>query len=245
MKKLLCILLAVLMLAGCSGTAPEETTTAPTTTAATTEPTETTVVPDKLIALTFDDGPNTLMLQFVSVLNKYDAKGTFFVIGNGVSTNRDAVRKAYESGHEIGNHGFNHLNLTDLTADEILYEVEECQKVVELVTGERPAFFRPPFLAVNDQVNSLIDLPYASGFTIGDGSDANSLEDRIYKILSQAQDGAIILMHCGSTCHETLEALHTVIPELRSQGYEFVTVSELFERKGIDPEDGVMYKIVE
>lgn len=245
MKKLFCMLLAacMLLLAGCAehpiATAPSTTET----TQATTETTEATGVPDKLIALTFDDGPNmNTMMDFLDVLEQYDAKATFFVIGSMISSNAAAVRKAYEAGHEIGNHSFTHVDLTKLTDDRMLAEVENCQAAVEQVIGVRPAFFRPPFLSTNQAMNTQIDLPYASGYTIGDGTEGSIAADRAYKAINQAHDGAILLMHCYTGCDETLEALHTIIPELRSQGYEFVTVSELFQRKGITPETGIMYK---
>lgn len=242
MKRLAYLFLALLLLAlaGCSNQPAE---TVPSTTAQpTTETTVETVVPDKLIALTFDDGPNgDMMPAFLDYLKEENVKATFFVIGMYVPTYKDVVKRAYDEGHEIGNHSYSHIDLTELPDDQMLAEVEKCQVEVELVTGQRPAFFRPPFLKVNEAMNSKIDLPYASGYTINDGTEGTIADDRYFRTVTQAHDGAIMLLHCGSHNDETLEALHRIIPELRAKGYEFVTVSELFARTGITPETGIMY----
>lgn len=249
MKKLLSLLFAAcLLLAGCAEHPIETIPSTTETTQAQTETTQETVAADKLIALTFDDGPNAdTMLDFLDVLEHYDVKATFFLIGKLVSTNPSnavAVKRLYQAGHEIGNHSYSHIDLAKLSEDEILAEIENCQIAVEQVIGVRPTLFRPPFLSTSDSMDKLMDLPYASGYGIGDGTIGTSAADRSYKALSQAHDGAILLMHCFTGCEETLKALHTIIPQLRSQGYEFVTVSELFARKGITPQTGIMYKEV-
>ena len=240
MKRLICLLLIICMIpfTGCSSQPTD--TAAGTTTAVTTEPT---VVPDKIIALTFDDGPNKQMMpKFLDLLAKYNVKATFFVIGKLVPNNKEVVKRAYDEGHEIGNHSYSHIDLSTLSKDEVEAEVEKCQVEVELVTGERPAFFRPPFLKVSDTMNEVIDLPYASGYTIGDGTEGSIADDRYYKTVTQAHDGAIMLLHCSTHNDETLEALDRIIPELIAKGYEFVTVSELFARAAVTPELGIMYK---
>lgn len=246
MKKLLSLLFAAcLLLAGCAEHPIETTPPTTETTQAQTETTQETVAADKLIALTFDDGPNSnTMLDLLVILEQYNVKATFFLIGKMVSSNAVAVKRLYQAGHEIGNHSYSHIDLAKLSEDEILAEIENCQIAVESVTGVRPALFRPPFLSTSDSMDKLMDLPYASGYGIGDGTIGTGAADRAYKALSQAHDGAILLMHCFTGCEETLLALHTIIPELRSQGYEFVTVSELFARKGITPQTGILYKEV-
>ncbi len=244
MKRLLCLTLIVLMIAA-TGCNSQQVDDSPTTNLPTTESTTETVVPDKLIALTFDDGPNGQMMPaFLDYLKEENVKATFFVIGVHVPTYKNVIKRAYDEGHEIGNHSYSHINLTELSKDQMLAEIEKCQVEVELVTGERPKFFRPPFLAVNDLMNENIDLPYASGYTINDGTEGTIADDRYYRTVTQAHDGAIMLLHCSNHNDETLEALKRIIPELRSQGYEFVTLSELFARTGVTPETGIMYKDV-
>lgn len=247
MKMVFYLLLAVCMISliGCTGqpTVTTADTTENITEASTTAATQQTVVPDKLIALTFDDGPNNdLMPQFLDLLAQYNVKATFFVIGSRVPSYKAVVKRAYDEGHEIGNHSYSHIDLSTLPKDDIEAEVEKCQVEVELVTGERPAFFRPPFLRTSELMDEVIDLPYASGYSIDDGTEGTIADDRYYKTVTKAHDGAIMLLHCASHADETLEALERIIPELIAKGYEFVTVSELFERTGVTPETGVMYR---
>lgn len=247
MKILICLLLflCLLPILGCAAqpTVPTAPPTVQTTAETEAETTQETVIPDKVIALTLDDGPNNdLMPKFLDTLAEHNVKATFFLIGNRVSDCAQVVKRAYDEGHEIGNHSFSHIDLAQLSKDEFLKEVELCQLAVEKVTGERPAFFRPPFLSTNSVMDGSMEIPYASGYVTGDGVAGSIAADRYYRAVTQAHDGAIILMHCASHAGETLKALPQVITELRAQGYEFVTVSELFARKGITPEIGVMYK---
>ena len=206
-------------------------------------------MPDKLIALTFDDGPNeTVMLDAAKKLSEYGAKGTFFFIGKQITvSNEYHIKKVHELGHEIGNHSYSHTHIAQMTEAEIREDYEKTQDLIEKIIGERPKFYRPPFLEFNDTMVQVIDLPFAGcGVSAGDGTDENIAADRAWRVTSNAYDGVIVLMHCASNCSETVEALNTIIPELRAQGYEFVTLSELFARMEINPEahNGVLYEDV-
>lgn len=220
---LLCGILAVLLLGACAAEP------APTTTAESTYPPA-----DKLIALTFDDGPNSSMDTIVRVLADYNAKATFFVIGKQISDQTaNVIRYAHEQGHEIGNHGFAHVDMTQLTEAEILSDISQTQNAVEEITGTAPVWYRPPFLAANAVTYLLIDMPHAGhGLSAQDGTNKNSAEERHQLIVSGAYDGAIALLHCNSI---TASVLPQILSDLRQQGYEFVTVSELFARVGKDP----------
>jgi len=248
MKKLFCLLLAVLMLAGCSGTeVPPETTTQPTTTAAPTETTEPTVVPDKLIALTFDDGPNVnnSMEDVLDILKQYDVKATFFLIGQQIdNSTKDVVLRAHQEGHELGSHSFSHLNMKDMTEAEIQQEYQKVQDLVKTVTGEEPKLFRPPFLAASELMRQTIPAPFINGLGASDYEAGVTAETIAARTLRNAQDGAIILLHVSKGYDWTEDSLHIIIPELKKQGYEFVTVSELFARTGVTPENGVSYEII-
>ncbi len=245
MKQAISILLfaCTLLLLGCSGAPQNSESTVPiqSTTADTTQQT---VVPDKLIALTFDDGPNTNLLKMAETLQQHGAKATFFLIGKNINnSNSNDIKQVYNMGHEIGNHSWSHTDMSGMTADEIYQEYESVQAAVEQITGERPAFFRPPFLKTSDLMYSTIDLPFVGGISAADGTNENIAEDRAWRVISQAYDGAIALMHCSSSGTAAIDALHILIPELRSQGYEFVTVSELFQRMRVTPDigSGILY----
>lgn len=200
----------------------------------------------KLIALTFDDGPNTYTTpQVLDVLEEYDAHASFFLIGDRITAdNAYVVKRAYDMGCEINSHSRTHSDMTELTAEEICAEMAFTADAVYEIIGEYPKFFRPPYLSVNQTMYDNIDIPFITGFSSGDSGSDKTAEDVADAVLSQAKDGAIILMHDFWGNDRTVEALGTILPELEAQGYEFVTLTELFERKGETPQSGVVWREV-
>lgn len=215
--------------------APEETTT--TTTGTTHHPEKEPEEYGKVIALTFDDGPNTDCTPYVlDVLEKYNVKASFFVIGDNINEESAAVMKrAYDMGCEINNHSRTHSYMNKMTAEEIAEEIKYTSDLVEQYTGEPTRFFRPPYIAVNATMFETIDMPFINGKGCNDWDDKVSVETRIQKTLDQAEDGGIILLHDASMNYGTVEALETIIPTLLDEGYELVTLSDLFYAKGIEP----------
>lgn len=240
MRKYCLILAFCLLIAGCGSAPADAGATKPTATA----PVDTTPKypePDKLIALTFDDGPNQNMDLILDVLEQYDAKASFFLIGKHVDTSTSAiVKRAFDAGHEIGNHSESHTDLSALDAEGIAKDVDTLQTKVEEITGVRPVWFRAPFLSASETMYGVIDMPFAGcGVSAGDGSNDNLAEDRHYRVVSNAYDGAIALLHCNNI---TAGVLPQILEDLKMQGYEFVTVSELFARKGITPDTTVQFQ---
>ena len=236
---LICLLAMACSLFACGTSTPVETNQ-PTTTAVPTETEKVYPEPDKLIALTFDDGPNRHMETIIDVFAQYGGKASFFVVGKKISGIEDIIARAFNEGHEIGNHSFNHENMTEKTEDDILQEISWTQTAVKNITGAAPVWYRAPFLAANQLTYDLIDMPYAgSGVSAGDGSNDNLAEDRIYRVTSGAYDGAIVLLHCNDI---TAEVLPEILDNLKMQGYEFVTISELFARKGVTPSGTVNFQ---
>ncbi|MBR4101682.1 MAG: polysaccharide deacetylase family protein [Oscillospiraceae bacterium] len=197
----------------------------------------------KLIALTFDDGPNTYTTpKVLDLLEEYDAHASFFLIGDKISEeSAAAARRAYEMGCEINSHSRTHSNMTELTPEEIKAEMEYTEELIISITGERPKFFRPPYLSVNQTMYDTIDLPFITGYSSGDSNQEKTAQDVADAVLSAAKDGAIILMHDFYGNDKTVEALKTILPTLASEGYEFVTLTELFERTERTPEHGTCY----
>ncbi len=226
----------------------EKTTT--TTEKETTETEEAEMIPveKKYIALTFDDGPNTTTThEVLDVLEQYGIKGSFFLIGNNINSESEkAVKRAYDMGCDIGNHSKSHPYMNDLSVEEIKAEIDYVSEYIVKITGEEPKFFRPPYIAINNTMYDTIDLTFISGFGCNDWDDKVTAERRAKVIIRQAQDGGIILLHDAQGNSKTVEALHTIIPELQAQGYEFVTLTELFEIKGIklSADDGNLYSFV-
>lgn len=225
------------------------TTEAVTTTAAETQKeTEMEVIEKKYIALTFDDGPNTTTTnEVLDVLEQYGIKGSFFLIGNNINDeSAKSVKRAYDMGCDIGNHSKSHPYMNELSVEEIEAEIDYVNDKIVEITGEEPKFFRPPYIAINNTMYDTIDLTFISGFGCNDWDDKVTAERRAKVIIRQAQDGGIILLHDAQGNSKTVEALHTIIPELQAQGYEFVTLTELFEIKGVklSADDGNLYTFV-
>lgn len=197
----------------------------------------------KYIALTFDDGPNTTTTnEVLDMLEKHGVIASFFLIGNNINDeSAKAVKRAYDMGCEINNHSRTHSNMTELSAEEIQAEYEYTDEKVFEITGEHTRFFRPPYIAVHQIVFDNIDVPFIAGIGANDWEDRITAEMRAKMILKQAKDGDIILLHDAEGNSMTVEALDTIIPELQKQGYKFVTVSELFKAKGIEPDMEKVY----
>ncbi|MGN1340445.1 MAG: polysaccharide deacetylase family protein [Oscillospiraceae bacterium] len=197
----------------------------------------------KYIALTFDDGPNTTTTNDVlDKLEKHGIVASFFLVGNNITDeSAKVVKRAYDMGCEINNHSRTHSDMTLLSAEEIQAEYQFVDDKVFEITGEHTKFFRPPYIAVHQIMFDNIDAPFIAGIGASDWEDRITAEKRAKTILKQAKDGDIILLHDMEGNSQTVEALDTIIPELQAQGYKFVTVSELFKAKGIDPDMEKVY----
>lgn len=195
-----------------------------------------------LVALTFDDGPNTTTT--VEVLDKlayYGVVASFYVCGNNINEQTaKVIRRAFEAGHEICNHSRTHAAFPSLTKQQMQEEIAYTSEKVQEITGERPRFFRPPYIAVDDAVLDAlaeIGLPMICGFGSDDWNDEVSIKQRAERILEKACHGAVILLHDMQGNDKTVAALDIIIPELLARGYEFVTTTELFARCGIDAQE--------
>ncbi len=207
--------------------------------------------PDKLCALTFDDGPDVIKTSRVlEKLEYYQVVATFFVVGQNVNDNTEPVlRRVVDSmGCEIGNHSYGYESMTTMTAAQIVESISKTDSLVEEYAGVTPNFFRPPNLAVNGSMYQNIDLPFASGVLGYDwqGGAGDTPQKVVGYVLGGMRDGAIILLHdVQPDPHPTPEALDSLIPALKYLGYEFVTLSDLFDRKSIDPDVEKMWVYVE
>lgn len=201
---------------------------------------------DKVIALTFDDGPNTTTTKEVlEVLKKHGVVGTFFLIGDNINDeSAKVVKYAYDLGCEINNHSKSHAYMDAMTADEVKAEYEYVDEKVYEITGEHTKFFRPPYIAVGDVMWENIDVPFISGIGCNDWDEKVTADRRKAVILKKVEDGSIILLHDAEGNSQTVEALDALIPELKAQGYKFVTLSELFEEKGVEPVTQKIYSNV-
>lgn len=201
---------------------------------------------EKLIALTFDDGPNsTTTMEVLDKLEKYGITGTFFLVGNNINDeSAKSVKRAYDMGCEIENHSKTHSDMSTMSAEEVLDEYNYVDEWVVEITGEHTKFFRPPYIAVSDRMSEALEAPFIAGFGANDWDDRIPAERRANMVLKQAKDGAIILLHDAEGNSLTVDALDIIIPELLAQNYRFVRLDELFELSGVTPKDKYIYSWV-
>ena len=195
-----------------------------------------------MIALTFDDGPSQNTARILAILDQYNAKATFFVVGSRVGTWAEAVGQIVEQGSEIGNHSWSHQNLTRLSLDDIKYEMQRTNSAAEDLTGVRPVFFRSPYVPANGRMKSAAgEMGMAIIAWSVDPQDWRTRNaDQIYNaVMSKAYDGSIVI--CHDLVGQTAAAMERIIPELIDQGYQLVTISELFALSGKEPEAGRIY----
>lgn len=192
-----------------------------------------------MVAFTFDDGPNYNTSKIIDLFNKYNVKATFFLLGRNIQDNSDIVKKMDYYGMEIGNHTYSHRLLVNLTQEQIEEEFEKTNDLIFDIIGRYPTLTRPSYGSTSSKIRKVIDTPIIIwDIDTMDWKYHNS--NRIYnKVVDQVSDGDIILMH--DIYSSTYNSLELIIPELLKQGYQLVTVSELFYYKGITLEDGKVY----
>ena len=181
----------------------------------------------RVVALTFDDGPNPATTpQVLDILARYNAKATFYVLGSAIEGNHSILTRMVQEGHELGNHTWDHPKLPGLSADQITWQFNSTTDAIKAVTGVTPKTFRPPYGATNATVRSLTDMTQML-WTVDTLDWKNrSTEAIMANIQASVHPGGVILMH--DIHPTTMNALPTVMDYLVSQGYSFVTISELY-----------------
>ncbi|WP_135557613.1 polysaccharide deacetylase family protein [Paenibacillus cymbidii] len=193
----------------------------------------------KVIALTFDDGPHPVHTDHIlKLLKQYDAKATFFVVGNRAAKYPELVRRAAMEGHEIGNHTYTHPYFNRNRHTETMRrELSDTHDAIFRATGQPPHLFRPPGGYYNEAV---VHMAKQSGYLVilwSWDQDTNDWRSPgtgriVRKVLDHDHNGDIVLFHDfveGRT--QTVDALRVILPELKQRGYQFVTVSELLSMR--------------
>ncbi|MBF0780182.1 MULTISPECIES: polysaccharide deacetylase family protein [unclassified Granulicatella] len=186
-------------------------------------------VPSKKIALTFDDGPDSdTTPQVLDILEKYQAKATFYMLGSRVAGNENIIKKMVEKGHELGNHSWDHPDLTTLPVEEVKRQVEQTQQAITAASGGvAPKSMRPPYGAINAMVNSHINLPIAM-WNVDSLDWKTRSAEKVYEVVTNhIGNGDVVLMH--DIHQSTVDSLDRLIGQLKEQGYEMVTLSELYD----------------
>ena len=195
---------------------------------------------DKLIALTFDDGPAANTKRLLDGLRERNVKCTFFLVGTGVEYRPELVKQMWLDGHEIASHTYNHPALTGESDDNIRKQLQKTDALLDKALGfDQSYMLRPPYGDYNSRVLNTVGVPcfYWSMDTY-DWKTQNA--DSVYnEFIKQARDGSLALLH--DTHGTSVDAALRAIDTLKAKGYEFVTVSEMFYRRGINLQAGKIY----
>ena len=196
---------------------------------------------EKYVALTFDDGPSGFTKEIVSLLKEYNYNATFFILGNKLNIDyKEILQESLKNGNEIGIHGFSHKSFTRLKMSELEDEINKSKKYVYNLTGYTPILVRPPYGNINNDIRKLVYGPYI--LWNNDTLDWK-LRDakKIYNRLTNSiEENNIILMH--DTYLTTYKALELILPYLKENNYEVVTVSKLFAINGKTLENTKSYR---
>lgn len=198
------------------------------------------------IALTFDDGPNTITTpQVLDILEEHQIAASFFLIADNITQESALqVRRALSLGCDIQNHSRTHGFMNQMEPDQIRSEVQYCSEQIIKITGKAPAFFRPPYIAVNQTLFDEVDLTFICGVGCEDWVPEVPADERARRVLDSAEDGEIVLLHDMAGNVNTVEALKTIIPELKRRGFTFCTVPQLFAECGVTPVHNRLYSNV-
>jgi cellulose synthase/poly-beta-1,6-N-acetylglucosamine synthase-like glycosyltransferase/peptidoglycan/xylan/chitin deacetylase (PgdA/CDA1 family) len=207
---------------------------------------------DKVIALTFDDGPDeTYTPPILDILQEKGVKATFFVIGSAAAINSNILRRMYAEGHDIGNHTFTHVNAAEASIEQLKLEINATQRLFEATLGVHTKLFRPPYARdIEPQTidgTAVLQLAASLGYiTIGMTIDPKDwfrprAEQIVQKTIEDAikRRGNVVLLHdAGGVRRATVEALPQIIDKLHADGFRFVTVHELLglPRSAVIPE---------
>lgn len=196
-----------------------------------------TVACGKKIALTFDDGPHPKKTpEILDILEKYGVKATFFVVGTNAEYYPHLIKEEAERGHEIANHSYSHSRLSEFTKEQIKEEIERTDALIKKASGITPKLFRPPEGKYSENIVEVAsDMGKSTVIWTVDTLDwaKTPANEIVENIKANVTYGSIILFHdFTSKQAHTSEALEIIIPYLKSQGYEFVTVSELIKGMG-------------
>ena len=194
----------------------------------------------KLIALTFDDGPRrSTTTRLLDGLAERGVQATFFLIGAQVEHNEDVVRRMDEEGHQIGIHTFDHVTLTGLNQADFGAQVGKSREALKAVLGHNDFLLRPPYGMLDESVKRWAGCPIILwSIDPEDWRDQNTRRVAA-EVVAEARDGGIILMH--DIFPESVDAALEIVDALHAQGYLFCTVDQLFAARGIPLEAGESY----
>jgi peptidoglycan/xylan/chitin deacetylase (PgdA/CDA1 family) len=195
----------------------------------------------RVLALTFDDGPSQWTGPILDALARAGCRATFFVLGGAIEGRESTLIRMRDEGHEIGNHSRTHPRLDELGRREIRAELAFTNEAIETVVGRPPHLFRPPYLIGSRTASRVAAKLGLDAVVFGSLMDDWALESPAEissRVLAEARPGSIVILHDGRPAGEgpgrsredrqpTVEAVELLLPELLERGFELLTVSEL------------------
>ncbi len=192
------------------------------------------VAPSDKIALTFDDGPDIVKTpHLLRILEEYDAKATFFLMGKKIDANKEIVRQIVANGHQIGNHSYYHKNIFPLLSlKKMKEELYRTQKLLKEITGEENSIFRPPFGVTNPTIAKAVKSIGLKviGWRIRslDTDSSLSKEKILSRVLKKIKAGDIILLH--DTSEHVLWLTTNILKYIKEQNLKAVTIDDAFTK---------------
>lgn len=194
----------------------------------------------KLVAFTFDDGPSKYTLDIANILEEYNASATFFEVGYNIKAHPEITKELSERGFEIANHTTDHSKLTKLTEVKYLSKINDNNALFKELTGKDMPYLRPPYGSYNDKIKAKAGVPIVTWSLDTRDWESRNKDKVIEMVMNNIKEGDIILFH--DLYESTRDAVKELMPLLKEQGYQAVSVGELFKSKGITLEAGTSYR---
>lgn len=194
----------------------------------------------KLVAFTFDDGPSKYTLDIANILEEYNASATFFEVGYNIKAHPEITKELSERGFEIANHTTDHSKLTKLTEAKYLSKINDNNALFKELTGKDMPYLRPPYGSYNDKIKASAGVPIVTWSLDTRDWESRNKDKVIEMVINNIKEGDIILFH--DLYESTRDAVKELMPLLKEQGYQAVSVGELFKSKGITLEAGTSYR---
>lgn len=204
-------------------------------------PAEVEVDSPPLVALTFDDGPrNKTTGPLLDGLALREVPATFFLVGSRIDGSEALIERMAADGHQIGIHTYDHVIVTDLSRGDFDLQVGKTRAKLTNILGDGSFWLRPPYGIVDSSVEQWCDCPLVLWSVDPEDWKDQDVDRIVASVLEHVRDGDIILMH--DIFESSVEAALRVVDALLAQGYCFVTVEQLMEQRGVQPQNGVRYR---
>ncbi len=192
-----------------------------------------------MVALTFDDGPGERTGELLEQLDKYNAHATFFMLGQKIDSNPEAVKKMKAIGCELGNHSYDHKNMALLDKKGVKSQMNRTDKKISALVGSSSTVMRPPYGSIGGVMRKTLRLPMILWNIDTLDWKTRNAKKTIRHVMKNVKDGDIILMH--DIHSQSIDAAIKLIPMLQKKGYQLVTVSELAAAKNVELKKGEKY----